>query len=52
METLVLVLAVLAAVLVMSCGVWVAIVLMATVARVKRPAGPAADTPAPEKPRP
>ena len=36
METAVLVLAVLAAVLVMACGVWVAVVLIATVARAKR----------------
>jgi len=37
METVVLVLAVLAAALVMACGVWVAVVLIATVARAKRP---------------
>jgi hypothetical protein len=37
METVVLVLAVLAAALVMACGVWVAVVLIATVARTKRP---------------
>jgi hypothetical protein len=37
METAVLVLAVVAAALVMACGVWVAVVLIATVARAKRP---------------
>jgi hypothetical protein len=36
MEAVVLVLAVLAAALVMACGVWVALVLIATVARTKR----------------
>ncbi len=36
METVVLVAAVVAAVLVMTCGVWVAVVLIATVARVPR----------------
>jgi hypothetical protein len=36
MEAVVLVLAVLAAALVMACGVWVALVLIATVARPKR----------------
>ncbi len=36
METVVLVLAVLAPVLVMACGVWVAVVLITTVARAKR----------------
>jgi len=34
---------VLVAALVMASGVWVAIVLIASIARVKRPAGPAQD---------
>ena len=35
MANVVLILAILAAVLVMACGVWVAVVLIAAVARVK-----------------
>jgi len=35
MGAVVLILAILAAALVMACGVWVAVVLIATVARVK-----------------
>jgi hypothetical protein len=41
---------VLAAGLVMAGGVWVAVVLVATVARAKRPAGSSAENPPTEKP--
>jgi hypothetical protein len=49
METVVLVIAVLAAGLVMTSGVWVAVVLIAAVARVKPPAAPAAESRTPKK---
>jgi hypothetical protein len=49
METAVLVLAILAAALVMACGMWVAVVLIATVARVKPSATPAPKDRAAEK---
>jgi hypothetical protein len=49
METVVLVLAILAAVLVMACGVWVAVVLIAAVARIKPTATPAPKNRATEK---
>ncbi len=52
METMVLVLAVLAAALVMACGVWVAVVLIPTVARTKRTAESVPENPASERPRP
>jgi hypothetical protein len=52
METAVLVLAILAAVLVMACGVWVAVVLIATVPRAKRAVESGPGNPASGKPRP
>jgi hypothetical protein len=52
METVVLIVAVLAAVLVMACGVWVAVVLIATVARAKRPPESATHGRVAERPNP
>jgi hypothetical protein len=52
MEIVMLVLAISAAILVMACGVWVAVVLIATVARAQRTAASAPDRPASEKPHP
>jgi len=52
METMVLVLAILAAVLVMACSVWVAMVLIATVGRAKSTTKPLPGRPLSEKPRP
>jgi len=52
METMVLVLAVLAAALVMTCGVWVALVLITKVARTKRSSESATRGPAAQRPNP
>ena len=52
METVVLVLAVLAAALVMACGVWVALVLITKVARAKRSPGSVTQGPAAQRPNP
>ncbi len=52
MEIVALMVAILAAVLVMAGGVWVAVVLIATVARAKRPAESAPKSPASERPGP
>lgn len=49
MGTVVLILAILAAALVMACGVWVAVVLITTVARVKPTATSAPEDRATEK---
>ncbi len=49
MGTVVLILAILAAALVMACGVWVAIVLIAAIARVKPTATSAPKNRATEK---
>ena len=46
MATIVLIVAILAAVLVMTSGVWVATVLIATVARMKPPVSASATSPA------
>ena len=52
METMVLVPAILAAVLVMACGVWVAVVLIATVPRARSAAKSVPRRPVSEKPPP
>ena len=52
MTTLIFAIAILAAGLVMAGGVWVTAVLIAVVARSKRPAESAPDSPASERPRP
>ncbi len=49
MEIVVLVLALLAAALIMACGVWVAVVLLTAVARVKPTATSAPENRATEK---